>query len=321
MAIRDGQGLVAVAGREVGLVQVAEHPALQLAPRDRRHRALHVGQRVGAGDHPHPLVVGGQEVRVPDLVAVVRLLGREHDERGQVRVERAQAVADPRAEARQRDRDRAGVHAQGRGRVAGRVAVDRVQEAEVVDDPADVLEQLADHLARTRPAGGTRRARPGPCACRPVLSWSRLELRLVVERVEVRDPAGHEEDDQVLRLRREVARPRRERVARVRRGGDREPAIEAQAAGRGEGRGAAEEGSRRFIGSAAMSWDPVGRPINPRRGTRSRRAGPAPGRPRPRPPGGRRGRPRRPGSARSAPGTRPPAPARPRSARRPNARR
>ena len=69
-----------------------------------------------------------------------------------------------------------------------------------------------------------------------------LELRLVVERVEVREPARHEEDDQVLRLRREVARPRRERVARVHRGGDRELAIEPQPAGRGEGRGASEHG-------------------------------------------------------------------------------
>ena len=72
----------------------------------------------------------------------------------------------------------------------------------------------------------------------------------------------------------------------VRRGGDRELAIEAQPAGRGEGRGAAEQrtgGSA--VRSAMRSDSPVGRRsdrINPRRGTRSRRAGPGPGRTRPR---------------------------------------
>ena len=137
-----------------------------------------------------------------------------------------------------------------------------------------------------------------------------LELRLVVERVEVREPARHEEDDQVLGLRREVARPGRERVARVRRGGDRELAIEPQAAGRGEGRGAAEQGPA--VRAVRRPWraTSVGRPSIHveelvRGEQRPGQAGPGLARR-----GGRRARPRRRGSARTARGTRPPAPAR-----------
>ena len=46
-----------------------------------------------------------------------------------------------------------------------------------------------------------------------------LELRLVVEQLELARAAGHEQVDDALRLRREVARPRRQRVRRAARRG------------------------------------------------------------------------------------------------------
>ena len=124
--------------------------------------------------------------------------------------------------------------------------MDRVQEAELVDDPADVLEQLADHLAALAPGRNAYGEASSFLALADLLVVVLLELRLVVERVEVRDPARHEEDDQVLRPRREVARPGCEGMARIHRGGDREPAIEAQPAGRGERPARGEERDLRF---------------------------------------------------------------------------
>ena len=62
-------------------------------------RRAQVGDRLGAGDDPRALVAGGQEVGAPDLPAGVGQLRGEHDEGRQILVERAQAVADPRADA------------------------------------------------------------------------------------------------------------------------------------------------------------------------------------------------------------------------------
>ena len=220
------------------LFKSAEHQALELLARDRRDRARDVGQRVGAGRQPHALMIRRQEIGVPDLEPVIWVLGGQDDERRQIGVERAQSVADPRAQAGHRDRDRAGEHAERRRRVAGRIAVDRVQEAKLVDDRAHVVEQLADHLAALAP--------------RPELVWRAqhlflalehglvvvlLELRLVVERVDLRDAAGHEEDDQVLGPGREVAGPRGKRVPAVHVGGQGQALIEAQTADGRRGRG------------------------------------------------------------------------------------
>ena len=57
-------------------------------------------------------MIGGQEVVVEDLRAGVGHLRREHDERRQILVHRAEAVADPRADARPREEERAGVDAE-----------------------------------------------------------------------------------------------------------------------------------------------------------------------------------------------------------------
>ena len=62
-----------------------------------RRLPLHVGDRVLAGHDARALVVGGQEVVGEDLRAGVGQVRRDDDERRQVLVDRAQAVADPRA--------------------------------------------------------------------------------------------------------------------------------------------------------------------------------------------------------------------------------
>jgi len=117
-----------------------------------------------------------------------------------------------------------------------RVAVDRVQEAELVDDPADMFKQLAHHLARL--TAGTElvgRAQDLEVADLPVVIA--LELRLVVEGVQVRETAGHEEDDEVLGPRGEVPAARGERMTGIRRGRDRQLPIHPEPTRGGEGRG------------------------------------------------------------------------------------
>ena len=90
------------------------------------------------------LVDAGQKAVAPQLRADDRLTGTEDDVTGQVLVLGAEAVGQPRAEARPRRLRLAGVHHQERRLVVGRVGVHRADDANVVDDLADVREQLAD---------------------------------------------------------------------------------------------------------------------------------------------------------------------------------
>ncbi len=215
----------------MGLVEIAEHQALQFPAPDRRDRAGDVGHRIGARGESNALVAGRQEVGVPHLEPVVRVPGRQDDERRQRQVERAQAVADPRPQAGHRDRDRAGQHAERRRRMAGRIAVDRLQEAKLVRHRADLVEKLADHLAAFAPgAERIRRAQQLLVSLDDRLVVVPLEHRLVVEGVQVRQATGHEEDDQVLGPRGEVAGPGGQRMPAAQLGGHRQPAVQAQAA-------------------------------------------------------------------------------------------
>ena len=98
----------------------------------------------GPGTTRVPWWDAGQEVGGPDLRAGVGHLRREHDERRQVPVRRAQAVADPRADARPGERERAGVHAERRVVVVRVARVHRADQGDVVDLLAEVREQVAD---------------------------------------------------------------------------------------------------------------------------------------------------------------------------------
>ena len=79
------------------------------------------------------LVDGRQEAVAPQLRADDRLAGAEHDEAGQVLVLGAQAVGQPRAQARPDRLHVAGVHQQQGALVGGAVGVHRADDAEVVD--------------------------------------------------------------------------------------------------------------------------------------------------------------------------------------------
>ena len=114
----DAGGEVGVAGarasrcRRLKRLRQAEFQLLQVGAsaagagcwRSARGRARHAspdGSRAGSRDAQTWPPAYGQ-------------LRREHDERRQVPIHRAQAVADPRADARPGERERAGVHAERR---------------------------------------------------------------------------------------------------------------------------------------------------------------------------------------------------------------
>ena len=137
--------------------------------------------------------------------------------------ERAQAVAEPRAEARQRHGDRAGVHRQRRLEVLDDVGVHRADHAEVVGTPPRCgnrsLTSSPDWPARCelerRAQQRLLRRRLAQVDRGDGLAVVGQELRLVVERVDVRQAAGQEDEDEVLGLRREVRAASRARADRA----------------------------------------------------------------------------------------------------------
>ena len=188
------------------------------------------GDRLGPGHDARPLVAAGQEVGRPDLPAGVGQVRREHDERRQVLVHRPQAVAHPRADARPGERHRAGVDAERGLEVVGVVVAHRADQAQVVGTLGDVREQLADPQAGLaallelplRPLEVLLR-RPGCSGRTPRASCCRHlvrlvvvgdQLRLVVERIDVRHAAAHVQEDDPLRPRRKCGGLRRERIGR-----------------------------------------------------------------------------------------------------------
>ena len=140
--------------------------------------------------------------------------GRDRDEAGQVLVLGAQAVEHPRAHRRPDEVRRAGVQEQRRRAVGDALGVQRVEEAEVVDVPVDLGEQVRRPAAASGRAARTSRAASSPAASSracPVLASSAgvverhhlavvlVEPRLVVERIDVADAALHEQEDDALR--------------------------------------------------------------------------------------------------------------------------
>ena len=74
--------------------------------------------------------------------------GDEDDEAGQVFRLGAQSVQHPRPHARPARDDRSGVHDRVRGIVIDLLGPHRSDDADLVDDAADMRKQLADHLSR-----------------------------------------------------------------------------------------------------------------------------------------------------------------------------
>ena len=165
-------------------------------------------------DSSRPLTCGNRL----HLTAVA--LRHEDDESGEVVGLGAQPVQDPRAHARTARDDGSAVHERVRRVVVDLLGPHRPHDARFVDDAADVREQVADQLPRlSELLEAVRRPEAGQLLSLELgnllSSGERLrhrlaahvgELRLVVERLEVRRPAGLIQKDDALRLRRKVER-------------------------------------------------------------------------------------------------------------------
>ena len=205
-------------------VQVAQ-PIEQQPPALARHAVgiRQVQHRILAAAELHALVLGRQEAAAPEagVERLIDLAGRdEHDERRQVLVVAAEPVVNPRAHARPAGDLRAGLEEGDRGVVVDRLGEHRADDAELVDDLGGVRQEIADPGA-VRPVLAEPELRTGerqrrliaghagqplalPHRVRQLLAVALVEHWLVVERLHLRRPAGHEEIDDALRLRREV---------------------------------------------------------------------------------------------------------------------
>ena len=215
----------------------ARVPALEItaAPQPRRNR-LHVGERAG----------------------VFRV---QHDERGQILVERAEPVGEPGAH-----RGFAVLHRARVDELVGRLVIDRVglhrpDEAEVVGHLRDVRQELAEphatlpvlrELERRRREGKRRLVRrhpsesltlPGQPAFE-ILSKAALQRGLVVEEVELRRCADERNVDRPFRLGRDFPRLRH-------RGSERRGGRASRRGAGAEGPLAEQRGERRNTEAAA----------------------------------------------------------------------
>ncbi len=165
----------------------------------------HVATRpiLGAGDRP----AGGVE---------------HDDEAGEILVDAPEPVVDPRAEAGGARLDLAGVHLEHRRAMNRRVGRHRMEEGDIVDMLRELRKECRD-LLPTLPVGRELPLRPHDpsltllAAASLRLHLDRLaveivELRLVVEGVDMAGAAVHEEEDHALRLGGEVGDLRGQRI-------------------------------------------------------------------------------------------------------------
>ncbi len=212
--------------RRDALVHGAQGGQFQLLATDGRARR-DVRHRLRAGYDERSLMGAGQEIAGEDLRAGVRLLRRNDDKTRQVAIQRAQAVADPRADARPREVERARMHAERRVVMIRVRGVHRTDQRDVVHALGHVWKQRTD----LRAAFAVRRKIPlrafqknalvtGPVLDLRMVQFHLLavianERRLGVEAVHVRHAAGHEQEDHAFRLRRKLRCARRQRIGIV----------------------------------------------------------------------------------------------------------
>ena len=154
------------------------------------------------------LIGARQEAGAPELGPLKDGGGADDHEGRQVLVLRPQAVDEPRAEARPREGLLARVHLESRPGVVDVVGDHRADHAEVVDVARQAGQQLA-HLGPALavfgelPRRGQQVAGLGALELRLLegerLAVHRGQLRLGIEQVDVRRPAGHVEEDAPLR--------------------------------------------------------------------------------------------------------------------------
>ncbi len=152
---------------------------------------------------------GRQERAVPERRPDGRRDVRaQHDVAGQVLVVGPQTVGQPGPERRPADLGMAGVHHEHRRLMIRDVRVDGADEADVVGARADVREQFAHvHSALAVLLERERRAQQrtglafgGDAAAGQRLPVILVEHRLGIEAVHLRQPAVHEQEDDVFRF-------------------------------------------------------------------------------------------------------------------------
>ena len=226
---RDARGQLAVAGKllHVQLVQLRQRiePHALILRRHARRR-LEIDDRIARGAEQRALIRGGHEAGAPVVRPAERSAASvgHHDERRQAGRDRAQAVGDPRADARKPEVDLAGLHLVGALDVVVGSSVDRAQERDLVDVPADGRKDLRDFdpalpvLPEGERARHQRARRTLPHDDVALhLAVDRLagvlrQRRLGIEGIHLAPAAAHEQRDDGGRARLEVRRLRRVRV-------------------------------------------------------------------------------------------------------------
>ena len=229
-------GEFVVADRTFERVEFSEarhNSAIQL-PHQRELVVLQLGARLGRRD-----VCDGVRARLEDrslvarrqeaAVEIVQPARRDepavqHDEARQLGILAAETVACPRAHARPPLQPAARVQEIIRVRVLGKFTRHRTHNREVIHARRDMREEFTHRRAalaiflkfprraeRAAVVVELRRLHFHP----ERLAVFRGQPRLRVERVHLRRPAIHVEEDDVLRLRRKMRLPRRERIQRI----------------------------------------------------------------------------------------------------------
>jgi len=183
-------------------------------------RVVEVQHRVGARAEADPLVRGGEEAAAPEagedgLAGVLAgALRNQRDEGGKVGVDRAEAVADPSADAGVTGQLVTRVHEGDGGVVVDGLGVEALHDAELVGDALVVRQEVADPGAtRAAAAAGAERGHDRVCGLvaghpseplgaldgsRDLLPRVAVQGGLVVKQVDVREPAALEEAEHAL---------------------------------------------------------------------------------------------------------------------------
>ena len=190
---------------------------------------LQIQHRVVACAQVHALVPRRQKAASPEAavegLAIAGAVRDHHHERRQVAVRAAEAVADPRPKTRLARLLRTGVDERDRRIVIDRLAVNAFHQGDVIDNTADVLEHFTDvgailavafefELRRDdRERALARGHRRDPLIAADAFGQLDavvlVNFRVVVERIDMRRAARHEQIDHAFRLGSEV-RQRRE---------------------------------------------------------------------------------------------------------------
>jgi len=235
-------------------IQVANRVKRETLPlRSDSFGVAEIKNRITFGAQRDALIGGGKEtagpIRRPAAWSARATL--ENDERGEIARFAADSVSDPCAHARPSELAGPGVHEELGGRVIKNVRRTAHHKRDVIDNlamvrhefgnPHAALAALLETPARAKEFGFVfeRTVHEGEAFSFDERIGNALavqfdKLWFVIEKLELRRAAGHEEKDDVLRARGEMARLRRERI-----GGRRRASIEQ----RGEGEGAEADGA------------------------------------------------------------------------------